>query len=86
MELPKNTKVINRTGRSPIIYTDVYFWEDSLENPDVAGLGSPDLWFAHWGTGFPPTPDSWSNWEIWQYSTTGSVDGITGYVNLWCIR
>ncbi len=43
-----------------------------------------ELWLAYWkktGTDSPPTPDDapgWKAWLFWQWSATGSVDGVPG--------
>jgi lysozyme len=75
-------RVKSRTGRPGIIYTGYYFWRDSVGNP-TNNLNCP-LWLAYWGTGNPDdfVPQAWSKWSFWQYSSTGSVPGISGNVDL----
>ena len=65
-------------GRAPIIYTGFYFWRDSAGNGD--NLGCP-LWLAAYNTN-PLIPAAWSTYTLWQYSSTGSVSGISGNVDL----
>jgi len=73
--------VENKLGRRPLIYTRRGFV--SLELPDPAPLASSLLWIAHYT--IKPTPDFpkiWSKWTFWQFSESGSVDGISGPVDL----
>lgn len=76
-------RITARTGRPPIIYTGFYFWRDSAGNG--SSLNCP-LWLAYWGTGDPYgfVPAAWSYFSCWQYSSTGSVPGIGGNVDLDC--
>ena len=67
-------------GRPPIIYTGFYFWRDSVGAPD--DTTSP-LWHAQYTTASCPNiAPPWSDWAIWQYSSTGSVAGISGGVDM----
>jgi lysozyme len=72
-----------RTGRPGIIYTGFYFWRDSAGNG--TNLNCP-LWLAAYVTD-PSTlvPAAWSNWSFWQYTSSGTVSGISGNVdrNAW---
>jgi MYXO-CTERM domain-containing protein len=67
------------TGKKPIIYTGSYFWESSVNS---AAFVDHPLWDAHYTTGCPLIPDQWSNWTFWQYSSSGSVPGISGNVDM----
>jgi lysozyme len=68
-----------RIGRPPVIYTGFYFWRDTAGNSPF-NYGCP-LWMARWGTTPLPLPAAWSNWTFWQYTSTGSVSGISGNVD-----
>ncbi len=75
---------VNTTlGRRPIIYTSKS-GANSRYTPAVAS--SHDLWLAWWknSTSNPPissdTPD-WNPWDFWQWTATGSVNGISGNVD-----
>src|SRR5262249_48653936 len=72
-------KVEKGTGRKPIIYTGRYFWNDNVTSGDFADY---PLWLPAWGVKCPNTPDAWSGWRLWQHSSTGTVSGITGNVDL----
>lgn len=39
------------------------------------------LWIAHYGVSSPSTP-KWGTYAIWQYSSTGRVNGVNGNVDL----
>jgi GH25 family lysozyme M1 (1,4-beta-N-acetylmuramidase) len=67
-------------GRRPIIYTGFYFWRDSVGGAD--DTASP-LWHAQYTSAACPTiADPWTDWAIWQYTSTGSIPGISGNVDL----
>jgi lysozyme len=73
--------VENKLGRRPLIYTRRAFV--SLELPDPAPLASCSLWIAHYTIKTTPDfPNIWSKWTFWQFSESGSVDGISGPVDL----
>ena len=51
----------------------------------VADAGYTVLWVAHWNTTSPSVPGSnWGgkSWTFWQYTSDGSVPGISGRVDL----
>src|SRR5207245_9703027 len=47
-----------------------------------AAFASYPLWVANYGATCPSMPVGWSQWKFWQTSSTGSVSGITGAVDL----
>jgi GH25 family lysozyme M1 (1,4-beta-N-acetylmuramidase) len=68
-----------RTGRPGIIYTGFYFWRDSAGNG--SNLNCP-LWLAAYVS--DPSayvPAAWSTWSFWQYTSSGSVPGVSGNVD-----
>ncbi|WP_344000316.1 GH25 family lysozyme [Pseudarthrobacter sulfonivorans] len=71
------------TGRLPVIYTNTNWWNQCLGNP--SGFGDYPLWVAAYpgsptnNAGAVPT-GSWSNYSIWQYSSTGPLAGDS---NVW---
>ena len=70
------------TGRPCIIYTGYYFWRDSVGNPNN-NLNCP-LWLAAYVSNPTPyIPQAWSGvgWAFWQYTSSGHVSGISGYVD-----
>ena len=75
------------TGVRPIIYTTPKFWSTSMADTDwFARNGYSVLWIAHWtGSSQPWIPaGSWggNGWSFWQYSSTGTVPGVNGAVDL----
>ena len=75
------------TGRPPIIYVGYYFWRDAVGAPsDLASRYR--LWLPSYpadpnSTTFRPlVPAGWSTWTFWQYTSTGSVPGIVGNVDV----
>ena len=80
-------RVYGATGVRPVIYTNAGFWTSSMANTDwFARNGYPVLWVAHWTSASQPNVPAgdWggNGWRFWQYSSTGSVPGITGAVDL----
>ena len=68
-------------GVTPIVYTGFYFWRDQVGAPAFAA-GSP-LWHAQYSSASCPNiPEPWSDWAFWQYTSSGSVDGIAGNVDM----
>ncbi|KJD43471.1 GH25 family lysozyme [Paenibacillus terrae] len=66
------------TGRLPIVYTGNVF----ASKFDLT-LSMYKLWVARYSTTQKPTAvPAWDNWWAWQYSSTGSVPGILGNVDL----
>jgi len=73
------SRVYERTGVRPVIYTSAY-WASNLD-PSITQW---DLWIAHWTYDSSGEPDTgvWPTWAFWQYSDQGSVPGISGNVDL----
>lgn len=75
------------TGKSPIIYVGYYFWRDSVGNPTDIGA-QYRLWLPSYpsdpnSTTFRPlVPAGWPTWTFWQYTSQGTVPGISGGVDL----
>lgn len=67
-----------KLGKAPFLYTNVNYWRNVLGNP-LSNLDCP-LWIANWNVETPTVHTAWNTWTLWQYSSTGSVDGI-GSVN-----
>ena len=68
------------TGQAPIIYTTADWWQTCTGNS--TSFGSDPLWIAGWVNGSPPMPAGWANWTFWQYTSRGSVPGITTNVDV----
>ena len=66
------------TGKTPIIYSDLYNARDLFD----AQLAAYPLWIAEYGPSSPGDPGKWDSWVGFQYSSSGSVPGINGNVDL----
>jgi GH25 family lysozyme M1 (1,4-beta-N-acetylmuramidase) len=67
-------------GRDPIVYTGFYFWRDSVGAPDYTA--SP-LWHAQYTTAACPNiAPPWQGWAFWQFTSSGTVAGISGNVDV----
>lgn len=80
-------EVYVQTGVRPMIYVSPAFWRTYLGDTRwFADNGYKILWIAHWTTGpAPSVPGSnWGGhgWTFWQYTSSGSVPGIGGRVDL----
>ena len=72
-------KVQTALGVRPLIYTAKAFWDPHVQS-GLAAEGYP-LWVANWEVSSPALPSEWSSWTLWQYTSQGSVSGITGLVD-----
>ena len=68
------------TGRTPMIYVSPAFWEHYLGN-STAFTHYP-LWIAHYGVSTPRVPGGWPTWTFWQRTSSGTVSGISGNVDM----
>ncbi len=69
-----------RFGRKPIVYTGKWFWDSRVMPSDE--WGQYDLWAASYGTSNAVLPAGWTDWRIWQYTSTGYAPGIANYVDM----
>jgi lysozyme len=68
------------TGRTPIIYTYVDFWKNTLGNPqDLSGY---PLWISHLNVTSPTIPGGWTNWIFWQFAKQPITGVSTGLVDV----
>jgi GH25 family lysozyme M1 (1,4-beta-N-acetylmuramidase) len=68
------------TGRTPILYFSPYFWIDHLGNATT--FTHYRLWIAHYTSGRPLVPGGWKTYTFWQRTSSGSVSGISGHVDM----
>lgn len=66
---------VKRAGYIPCLYTDS---KKAYMKFDLSKLSDVDIWYAFYND----SPDMYYNYMMWQYSCTGSVDGIEGDVDL----
>jgi lysozyme len=77
-------RVKNRLGRKPMIYTSATSWAATGNSTEFAQAKYP-LWVAHWSVSRPSVPaGNWAGrgYSVWQYTSSGSVPGITGRVDM----
>jgi GH25 family lysozyme M1 (1,4-beta-N-acetylmuramidase) len=69
------SEVMARTGRLPILYTTQDWWQTCTGGSTA--LSQFPLWAADYTTApGPALPTGWSTWNLWQYTSTGTVSGI----------
>jgi GH25 family lysozyme M1 (1,4-beta-N-acetylmuramidase) len=77
-------RVRARLGVKPMIYTNATSWGATGNTREFAKARYP-LWVAEWGVSKPTVPaDFWAGrgHSVWQYTSSGSVPGISGRVDL----
>lgn len=67
------------SGRRAIIYTGRPFWDSNTGSSTA--VNDHALWIPNWGVTCPSISVAWSNWGFWQYSSTGTISGISGAVD-----
>lgn len=81
-------RVRQLTGIYPMVYTSPSGWNTRFGTSGnvVAESGYGLLWIAHWTTNASPTvpANNWAGngWTFWQYTSSGTVSGISGAVDL----
>ncbi len=80
-------RIYERLGVRGVIYVSPNFWKTSMGDTTwFATAGYPVLWIAHWtDAGAPSVPAAnWAGngWTFWQYTSNGTVPGISGRVDL----
>jgi len=80
-------RIYQQTGVRGMIYMSPAFWRSKMADTTwFADNGYSVLWIAHWTTaGQPDVPaNAWdgNGWTFWQYTSSGSVAGIGGRVDL----
>jgi lysozyme len=77
-------RVRNRLGPRPIVYTNTTSWAGTGSTVEFGRAGYP-LWVANWGVRKPSVPaNNWAGkgWSVWQFTSSGSIPGISGRVDL----
>jgi len=67
------------TGMQPILYLNKTF---ANENDAPSSLAAYPLWLAQYEVELPTLPNGWTTWLLWQYSQSGTVNGVSGSVDL----
>lgn len=71
-------EVKKRTGKKVMLYTGAGFINEWL----APELKVYDLWVAHYGVDKPMDNYIWDQWSVFQYSQSGSCQGISGEVDM----
>lgn len=80
-------RVYERTGQRATIYVSPSFWSSAMGGTTwFAQNGFPTLWLAHWTSAASPTvpATNWGgySWTFWQWTSSGTVPGISGRVDM----
>ena len=75
------------TKSTPIVYTSRWAWQlfvMKADNDLQQELAKYPLWLASYNEGVEPERKTklWDEWDVWQYTGHGSLDGITGRCDL----
>ena len=77
-------RVNKRLGQKPMIYTNATSWSATGNTTEFARASYP-LWVAEYGVSRPSVPaGNWGGrgYSVWQYTSSGSVPGISGDVDM----
>ncbi len=69
--------VERRTGRTPIIYTGMSFWQTAMANSK--DFTRYPLWVAYYPSDTRLRPvriGGWASWTLWQYTSSASLRGV----------
>ena len=80
-------RIYQRLGVRAVIYCSPSFWQTYMSDTTwFAQNGYQVLWIAHWTTATTPwvPAGGWGGygWTFWQYTSSGTVSGISGRVDL----
>jgi hypothetical protein len=71
-----DSEIEARTGHLPIIYTPRSWWATCTGSS--TGLAHTPVWVPDYSSAAGPAlPAGWSTWASWQYTSTGTVAGIS---------
>lgn len=69
--------VFEATGKWPVLYSGQSFLGDHFNNSPASPLANCALWVARYGPDEPVVPMPWSSWDMWQYSESATVPGVS---------
>lgn len=83
------------TGKLPMVYTGKYIWQDEVATtmfndsalmhagyPNACYPGTGNATLNCWMNSCPNIADQFDGWEFWQYTSKGTVSGISGQVDM----
>lgn len=68
--------VENIIGFKPMVYTGKWYLDRNVQSRH--GFGQYPLWLSAYQPDRPPTPEPWTGYEFWQYTSKGKVRGVSG--------
>lgn len=71
------TEIFNQTGRYPGFYSDALAG-NMMGNNRSSILANCWFWRAQYSGTSPSVPSTWQTWTMWQYTSSGTVSGISG--------
>jgi GH25 family lysozyme M1 (1,4-beta-N-acetylmuramidase) len=71
------TEIKLRRGSYPDIYTNFESWRLLVGTQHDAEFSKCGLWVANYGVTTPLLPRCWKSYKLWQYSSSGTVPGIS---------
>lgn len=75
-----DSEIKTKTGHLPIIYTPRSWWGTCTGSS--TGFGHTPVWVPDYSSAAGPSlPAGWSTWASWQYTSTGTVAGISAAGN-----
>jgi GH25 family lysozyme M1 (1,4-beta-N-acetylmuramidase) len=69
-----DAEVQAKTGWLPVIYTTKGWW--STCTGGSTAFGQAPIWPADYSNSSPLLPAGWGTWNLWQYTSVGTVSGI----------
>lgn len=78
------TRVRHVLGVRPMLYASPYFWRTKMGDSTWFATHGYPLWIANWNVRSPDVPaGDWNGqgWTFWQWTSTGSVNGISTAVD-----
>lgn len=74
-----SNRMLAKTGRLPMIYTNYYWWQECTGGSQE--FANHPLHIAAYGASSPWVPGGWKNWSFWQYSDSGVFEGDSNVFN-----
>ena len=71
--------VIQANGYTPMIYANKYWYQTKLNFSEISNY---EIWLAHYTHNESIRSDFTENYNMWQYTDKGTIQGITGVVDL----
>ncbi|MGA7205503.1 MAG: GH25 family lysozyme [Specibacter sp.] len=74
-----SNRMLAKTGRLPMIYTNYYWWQECTGNTQE--FANQPLHIAAYTNSAPWIPGGWQKYSVWQYSDSGVFDGDSNVFN-----